>query len=178
MKELEAKSVALDNVTRSGLKEDILAALKESGLLKKRKENIEGETRSVNDVSHTPVHFWGGSYHLLPEDFDFPAVSVRDAWQLWLIGDQNENRKYPSFRRITPKDLSTLNKRKRLCDFKYLMRIIERRAEALNLDIRRPSPVQAREIFDVARLLKSPQKQIQIEKGEEDRLFGLLLSAF
>jgi hypothetical protein len=31
------------------------------------------------------------------------------------------------------------------------MRIIERRAEALNLDIRRPSPVQAREIFDKCR---------------------------
>ncbi|RHY22055.1 hypothetical protein DYB32_009631, partial [Aphanomyces invadans] len=79
---LEDKGVTAGNITQSLLEE----------LLKKAVNDVLVTTQPLNTVTipavsddlHVhPVHFWGGRWHLLPEDFELPSDDVATGWHLW-----------------------------------------------------------------------------------------------
>lgn len=66
---------------------------------------------------------WGGMFHLLPQDYDFPQGPPHVAFSYWCLGNPQEG--IPPLKRITASDLGSLNQRKRLCDLRFLMRAME-----------------------------------------------------
>jgi len=99
-----------------------------------------------------PVGFaWrDGTHHRVPEDFTFPKVSTRIAWQHWMCGNTTQG--YPPYRHLTPDDMSTPVMRKRLSDFSCIMRAVEdavRSHRNGELWIEMPSVFQASNMFEV-----------------------------
>lgn len=74
---------------------------------------------------------WGGRLHPFPRDFKLPKGSVQQAWILWNCGDPQKG--YPPLKTLHPSDLEQKNSKKRLCDFKYIMKLVEARAKELGL---------------------------------------------
>ncbi len=73
-------------------------------------------------VSRFELYSWGGSFHKLPEGYKFPDVTVVVAFRLWFIGDIVE--KIPPFKALEPTDFSDKNERKRLSDWKCIMKYL------------------------------------------------------
>lgn len=76
-----------------------------------------------------PLRTWGGKLRAVPQDFKIPQCSVRLAFQLWVLGD--EQQQYPPFRTLKPSDMGDdkdpeqKNKRRQLSDLKALMSVME-----------------------------------------------------
>jgi hypothetical protein len=68
-------------------------------------------------------HMWGGQFHMLPQDFQFPSGGILTAFQAWCTADVAKG--YPPLRQITPTDMPTNNMKKRLSDYRYLMNTME-----------------------------------------------------
>jgi hypothetical protein len=155
---VEHSAMVTETVTRDGLRREleqhsahILTMLRGDGGTTEP-ESITDDNSLSSSSSSPPirvVHAWGGGLHTVPESFEIPAVSVRDAWHLWMHGDVNNN--FPPFRLLQPGDMSHKNKRKRLSDLKYLMRKIQRKADDLGIDCRNLTPRSINSTFDLCR---------------------------
>lgn len=115
IQELERRAFGAGTVTRDGLREKLLDCLRFVGFGQRNVDEEAPEDAQRNE-SITAVHAWGGALHLLPENFEFPSVPVRDGWLLWVLVDSH--RGFLPFRRLQTSDFSSANKRKRFSDFK------------------------------------------------------------
>ena len=87
----------------------------------------------------------------LPPGFQFPSMTTLAAWHLWCCGDESKG--YPPFRQVLPQDLPdqhSANARKRLSDFRFLMKALTDAAQASSVYYSKPTIVQANEMFEVA----------------------------
>lgn len=123
-KVIEDKGVGAGNITKELLNETIRSLLVEVGL--QRPAIVQ--QRDVESSSVYNVHFWGGKYHMLPQDFEFPSIDALGAWKLWWFG--NGALGYPPFKSITTNDLSDLKKKKTYSEWSMLMKHITEAAEA------------------------------------------------
>ncbi|ETK93133.1 hypothetical protein L915_03629 [Phytophthora nicotianae] len=89
----------------------------------KREQRVEailkkkGVAAEKSAASSTPspaqtryYHTWGGKFHVLPKDFDFPSIDPLGAWMLWWFGNPKLNYKsIPSNDLDTPQKEATLS---------------------------------------------------------------------
>jgi hypothetical protein len=59
---------------------------------------------------------WGGSFHKVPQDFEFPSVNLFVGWKLWWEGHPHLG--VPPFRELSNHDVGELRKRRTLSDWK------------------------------------------------------------
>ncbi len=121
---LERNGAAAANVTPGALKATIEAVLLTA--LATHLPNLPIGNVPVPPIQAPSPEYslfnWGGKFHRVPEDFDFPQCNAPLAFQLWFLG--NPNNKIPPYRMLEPSDMSTLKKRKRLSDWTYLMKAL------------------------------------------------------
>lgn len=150
---LEERAIGAGTVTRDGLSEMLTEVFESSSLYDSLTKVLQAQSGCVNTSSSssssggqhsrkplTP-YVWGGRFHLVPQDFTLPDGSALQGWQHYLCG--NESRNYPPLRLVTPEDMASKNLRKRLSDFKFLMRAIEDRVKAADKWIESPSVLPA-----------------------------------
>jgi hypothetical protein len=154
---LEEKAVGAGTVTRHGLAEYMTEVWESSPLYKSLSAFLAQHDSSASSASSalsstssahpqvTTAHIWGGRFHLVPQDFSLPDGSALLAWQQYLCGDPA--RGYPPIRVIPPEDMPSSNLRKRLSDFKFLMRTLEEHVKAADRWIDRPTIAHANEMF-------------------------------
>lgn len=133
--EIESRALNAGTVIRDGLEELLNSCLEKAGLMALM-QRIEGppaqeSQAATHNVSPamTRAHMWGGKFHPVPQDFSFPDASTLIAWQYWVCGDREKE--LPLLRSLTPDDMSSKNMRKRLCDFKFLMQIMEEKVKEI-----------------------------------------------
>jgi hypothetical protein len=86
---LEKKRIVAGNITRALLREEMHALLDEAGLRSSVPTNVPEPAQQ----STCHYHLWGGKFHVLPQDFQFPSIDPLGAWLLWWFG--NQQLKYP-----------------------------------------------------------------------------------
>ena len=85
-------------------------------------------------------HLWGGSLHMLPQEWQFPSCTALQLWQQWLIGDtvtgvlplQRISHHAVAHLDLAPLPAGTGRRRaarKTLCDIRYLMRYIRSKVQ-------------------------------------------------
>ncbi len=122
---LQRNGAAAANVTPDGINRIVSNAI-ESALSKHL--GTQGQfgqpalTAQIEDTPTYQLYSWGGSFHKLPLDYTFPDVTVAAAYRYWHIGSEEEN--LPPFKSLEPTDFSKSNERKRLSDWKYIMKEI------------------------------------------------------
>ena len=162
--ELESRAIGAGTVTRDGLNDSIMRCLEVAGIpqIMQRLESLQvsessGANTAVeesndNDASsatsnnHSGIYVWGGRLHKFPEDVELPNGGVLEAWQWWIAG--NVTKGYRPLRELEPIDCSTRNKKKRLCDYRYLMTGLEERAKEGNFWIDEKTISAANEMFE------------------------------
>ncbi|KAG9415491.1 hypothetical protein AC1031_008936 [Aphanomyces cochlioides] len=92
---------------------------------------------------------WNGSLHRVPATFKFPSGTVSNAWEYWCCGDSRLH--YPPLRLLQPTDMPTLQHRKRLSDFRFLMREIDRLVVENGTMIHSPSVAEAANMLDAVK---------------------------
>lgn len=156
---LEERAIGAATVTRHGLSEMLTDVFQSSPLyeslssflkLQNGSANTNSSSSSSNGHSRRPItpYAWGGRFHLVPQDFSLPDGSALLAWQHYLCGDESHG--YPPLKVVPPDDMPNKNLRKRLSDFKFLMRFFEERVKAGDRWIDNPSVAQANAMFAVA----------------------------
>ncbi len=83
--------------------------------------------------------------HRVPKEFSFPSVSLLLAWQHWCCG--NLEKGYPPFRELQPNDMVSKNMRKRLSDYKSVMKKIENEAVRQQIWTDRSTLPEVNEMF-------------------------------
>jgi len=150
-KVLEDNSVQVGSVSRSCLREEIQAAFTNSGILDtiKRLECNQKNYQETLSITHHQVnqtYMWKGMFHRVPDTFQFPQGCILTSWKLYCCGDKSKN--YPPLRYLEPSDMPTNNMRKRLSDFKFIMRQIETHIRQKQKWIEAPSELQANEMYE------------------------------
>jgi hypothetical protein len=111
--------VAAGNITRELLREEIKALLQEVGL---QRTQVADTLQSTQPSSSPRFFTWGGKFHKVPREFDFPSIDPLGAWRLWWFGDAR--RDYPPFKGITSDDLDTPRKKATMSEWSIMMRHI------------------------------------------------------
>ena len=131
---LEDRAIGAGTVTRDGLHDMLKDILSQAGVydavkaLRGSSLPAANSSGSSSEAAATgTAYLWGGSFHLVPEDFSFPVGSALVAWQHYVCG--NSSKGYPPLRRLTPSDMSTKDKKKRLSDYKFIMERIRGKVE-------------------------------------------------
>ncbi|KAG6945734.1 hypothetical protein JG687_00017107, partial [Phytophthora cactorum] len=96
-----AVGVAAGNITRNVLEQTIRQLLAEAGVGTTALANGHSE---YQQESSRNVHFWGGKFHFLPANFEFPSADPLTTSMLWWFG--NSTLGYPPLYRVTSRDLS------------------------------------------------------------------------
>ena len=153
-------------------------------LLEKRGGNAPEELSAVEnepddavpEAERPQLCYWGGHYHLVPEDFELSTTSTsRQVFLLWVCG--SKEKRYPPLCFVAPKDMTTQNLRKRFSDLKKWMEVIESKAKSGEETVwprqddgsfkKRLSIAQANAVFDTV------EQHIRLEdktpKGRERR---------
>jgi hypothetical protein len=126
---LEERAIGAGTVTRDGLEVLLKKSLQDTGIFEIVDHLRERSTPTTSVESiRTPepqytVHLWNGKFHQVPIDYDLPNCGVLQAWQHWCLGDSQ--RKIAPLRRLKPYDIYNDNTRKRLSDFRLVMKHIE-----------------------------------------------------
>jgi hypothetical protein len=94
------------------------------------------------------VHHWGGLLRPVPDTFTFPVCSALAAFQLYCSG--NAELQYPPLRILTPADMPTRDSRKRLSDYRFLMRKLEGRLRRDGAWVPEPTLDDCNTMFDAA----------------------------
>ena len=156
---LENRAIGAGTVTRDGLQDVLSTAitdmLQQHGVIDFiNNQNIQtnltpqhNEGPAEFNPSDNTTHFWGGRFHLVPENFEFPSVGPRLAFQYWCNGDSRLL--YPPLRLLQPIDMQTSNLKKRLCDFKYLMNKILGLLRDRDAWIANPTIIQVDEMYNL-----------------------------
>jgi len=90
---------------------------------------------------------WGGGIHRVPEDFALPKATMVVAFQQWMCGSMDQKKSYPPIRQLTAADMSTTNKKKRLSQFRSLMKKVEQHARSRGDWPETPTQEVAAEMF-------------------------------
>ncbi|EGZ29152.1 hypothetical protein PHYSODRAFT_471963 [Phytophthora sojae] len=156
-KVLEEKGVAAGNITRELLRQEIKALLLEVGL---RRTRSTEPTPASSGPTHT-YYSWGGKFHRLPKEFEFPSIDPLGAWIFWWFGDAR--RGYPPYKAISSDDLDTPKKKATLAEWSIMMRHISNAVEAqtgMSLPPIRDEP-HAIELFNIGyhKLQLKPSKR-------------------
>ena len=100
----------------------------------------------VPERENPTYYFWGGKMARLPQYFDFPSGCPRIAWQYWCCGDPFKG--YLPLKYVQPQDIYNLKARRRLSDFRFLMKLVEEEATRLGIMKSNPTVEEAIEIFE------------------------------
>lgn len=133
--ELEERAIGAKTVTFDGLNDMIESCLERSGITS-LVDHIRSNRSHDNQICNNEVGQSAnesGKYRRLPDTFSFSDCGPRHLYMLWVFGNKNEG--WPPFRLIQSKDLKTKDQKKRLCDVRFLMRRIDRKAKTLNINI-------------------------------------------
>ena len=131
LEELEMRALGSNTVTYHGLRETIRRVLEESGI----QESIQAlrpgvETaRPVQQVSQQQMYMWNGRFRKIPENFNIPECSLKQAWVLWNHG----NKDICSFKKLTGSDFGTRTQQKRFCELKFMMTSLENQCRSFGL---------------------------------------------
>ncbi len=160
VRELEQRAIGSGTVTRDGLEGLLNQCLERAGV-----PSLIEEMRALRDSVHSaPIvdnrdnhhhertldrqaFMWDGSFHLVPQDFQFPSGDVQTAWQYWCCGDPS--RYYAPYRLLKPTDMSTPNLRKRLSDYRFPMGKLEEKLVEQSRWIANADVSQANEMFQL-----------------------------
>ena len=114
---LKENGVAAGNITREVL-EDVMKKMLETDRdqRKREEEALRGEEKKGEGWAQ---YMWGGKFHLLPENFLFPTLTVFQCWNMWWNG--NREKKTPPFSILESRDVPKSQKSK-FSDVKCLMR--------------------------------------------------------
>lgn len=107
----------IESVMLNGLQLALAQILPQYGVVQQT-----GTAAEAAPASFFELYSWGGSFHKLPEGYKFPEVTLVVAFRLWFIGDKVE--KIPPFKALEPTDFSDKNERKRLSDWKCIMKYL------------------------------------------------------
>lgn len=114
------------------------------------------------------MHYYGGTYKRIPEDWRFPRCSVHDLWRQWWLGDSVRN--ICPLRRLTSADVKHLDdipigineqhgrkgryagnrrkSRKLLCDLKFLMQHVQAMVDERGLYIEHKSVATVDQMYN------------------------------
>ena len=115
---LREEGVAAGNVTRELLRETISASMREVLQAQREQQHTQNVTESA---SCTQYQWADGKLHLLPEDYNFPNVSVSIGWHLWWEGNSEQN--VPPYYLLASSDIPK-GQRKRFSDIRCYMRFL------------------------------------------------------
>ena len=99
-----------------------------------------------NSAAPTP-HFWGGKFHLLPEDYKIPKTTGRIIWEHWFLGDSNSG--IPPLRRIGTQSIQK-SELKRFSDLKYFVKKLTDILQEMGQYIEKPSILQVPQMYEAA----------------------------
>ena len=119
---IEDKGVGAGNITKELLRDTIRSLIAEVSSV--HNHDLPSVQSSTSDHQY---HLWGGKFHLLPEDFDFPSTDALSGWKLWWFG--NETLGHPPYRNISTHDLSTRLKQQTYSNWSVLINHIKDRVE-------------------------------------------------
>ena len=137
---LEDKGVTAGNITQTLLEEVLKKAVNDVVAATQTHSQATAPVES-NTLPVHPVHFWGGRWHLLPEDFQLPSVDVATGWHLWWCGSQG--RGIPALLKLHPRDL-TRKQAKILCEWSFAVGELQSCHRAVTgSDIERPYTTQS-----------------------------------
>ena len=140
---IEEKGVAAGNITK-----DLLQTMLDNSL-----QNFASSARLIQQPSEIAVEEqrswsrfdWGGAFHFLPQDFEFPKVELLTAWRLWWLG--NQRLKYIPYKQIKNVDLSNKSRRV-LTDWRWLMNHMTKCAEdSIQKKIKKPTVEEIHNLF-------------------------------
>jgi hypothetical protein len=120
---LDEKGVASGNITKELLRDTI-----KSLILDVRADASMPFSKQLLPQASQSYHLWGGKFHILPEDFEFPSTDTLTAWKLWLFG--NKTAGHPPYKNISSHDLSTRLKQQTYSNWSTMMKYITLHAEA------------------------------------------------
>ncbi|RHZ01932.1 hypothetical protein DYB37_013815, partial [Aphanomyces astaci] len=82
---LDEKGVAAGNITHALLEQLLKNAV--ASVVDTRPVIVSARSPAQDEsVPVRPVHYWGGRWHLLAEDYELPSVDVSTGWHLWWCG--------------------------------------------------------------------------------------------
>ncbi len=160
IRELEQRAIGAGTVTRDGLERLLNQCLERAGIpslieeMRAMRDGVD-TAPAVNNPDHHShersyghqAYMWDGSFHLVPQDFQFPSGDVQTAWQYWCCGDPSRN--YVPYRLLKPNDMSTPNLRKRLSDYRFLMGKLEEKLVEQSRWIANANVSQANEMLQL-----------------------------
>ena len=144
---IESYAARPGNITQESMKRlirDLLLEIPGRSMSSTREEIHD--PLPVASASQQQYFIWNGGFHTLPEDFEFPSLTVEQAWYAWWVGNDDA----PPYRVIASKDLRLRQQRKRLSDITVLMKHIELALKERSLFIEKPTPHQVREMYEQA----------------------------
>ena len=74
------------------------------------------------------LYMWGGGIHRVPEDFQLPSGTVRQAFLMYAAG--NAELEHPPLMVLNGSDMSTTHKKKRFSELRSLMVVLVREAQS------------------------------------------------
>jgi hypothetical protein len=123
IEELEKRAIGAGTLNYDGLRENIMSCLQEAGVARVL-ASLEARTEAANpEEASNNSYFWGGRFHLFPETFTLPKGTVLNAWQHWCCGNAAIGT-MPLYK-LHPQDVMSKNARKRLSDYRFLMKKLE-----------------------------------------------------
>ncbi|KAF1781320.1 hypothetical protein GQ600_9081 [Phytophthora cactorum] len=122
---LVEKGVAAGNITRNVLEQTIRQLLAEAGVGTTALANGHSE---YQQESSRNVHFWGGKFHFLPANSEFPSADPLTTSMLWWFG--NSTLGYPPLYRVTSRDLSSRHKASTLSEWATFVRHVTTEIES------------------------------------------------
>ncbi|ETP36958.1 hypothetical protein F442_15187 [Phytophthora nicotianae P10297] len=129
-----------------------------------------GEQASLSSEQRVNLQQWTGRFNSIPSSFTIPECTIYQAWMLWQCGSPGTH--IPPLRLGETCQLASKNAKKRLSDFAYLNRAIEKRAAALGLTYANLTICEAEEVFKERS--STVQLPTTISKGRKRRRGQLL----
>ena len=93
-------------------------------------------------------YVWGGGFHILPENYKFPSMSVALAYRFWWHG--NEAKGIPPIRQVDSKEMTNRSGAKRLSEFSALMKLYDDCARQAGAYMDSPSEQDVLKMFEAA----------------------------
>jgi hypothetical protein len=115
---IEEKGVAAGNITKELLTTTLRNIIQQESLFRQQEQRLQEQP-----APKYKCYMWGGRMHILPQTFVLPCVDVKTAWQLWWLGNQQEQ--IPPYKDIKTCDLSTRAKKQKYSEWKVLMQHLE-----------------------------------------------------
>lgn len=145
---LEDRAIGAGTVTRDGLRNMLNEVLNKAGLfeaVERMRASSGAPSAPPNQAQESNLFMWNGSFHRVPQTFTFPVGGALVCWQHYCCGDATKG--YPPLQQLEPRDMPSKNLRKRLSDYLYLMKRVERLVKEKGGWIAKPTLAQANEMF-------------------------------